>query len=203
LREDLNEGSPLNVEKAAMILRDRKGWGGSDIGMGNEKAMNQLIAHHSIIFKPEQLLVWISTGPWQLGRYKCFDLRKIFHNFAVSDQGVEIEDKAKEIPADSFLKSAEYNAFIKFRDMKGILHKAIKQGMMLPDESSFITAFINSNPRFYESWYLSAEYFHMLKRSAEARTYYYKALGCEVPRWQEKQTMIRRIVECDRELKRN
>ena len=203
LREDLNAGSLLNVEKAAWILRDRKGWGGIDIGLGNEKAMNQLIAHHSVIFKPEQLLVWVSTGPWQLGRYKCFDLRKIFHNFAVSGQGVEVEDKAKEIPPDSFLKSAEYSAFIEFRDMKRILHEAIKQGRVLPDESSFITAFINSNPRFYESWYLAAEYYFMLKRPAEARTYYYKALGCEVPRWQEKQTIIRRIVECRERSTRN
>ena len=203
LREDMNSESPLNVEKAALILRDRRGLNGCDIGMGNEKAMNQLLAHHSIIFKPSEQLVWVSAGPWQLGTYKCFDLRRIFHNFAASDQGVEFEEKAKEIPPDIFLKSAGYRAFIEFRDMKRILHDYIKQGKAMPNESSFISAFIHTNPRFYESWFLAAEYFYMLKKHSQARSYYYQSLRCEVPRWQEKQKLIRRIAECTTGLKRN
>ncbi|MCX6285725.1 MAG: C45 family autoproteolytic acyltransferase/hydrolase [Bacteroidetes bacterium] len=203
LQEDIIRQSPLNVEKAAWILRDRAGLNGRDIGMGNEKAMNQLIAHHSIIFRPAERLVWVSTGPWQLGAYKCFDLKKIFHNFAGSDQSVEIEVKEVEIPPDIFLKSAGYRAFIEFRAMKRILHDCIKNDRVLSNECSFISAFTHTNPEFYESWFLAAEYYNARKKPAEARSCYYRALRCEVPRWQEKQKIIRRIAECNTELKIN
>ncbi|MCX6284804.1 MAG: hypothetical protein NTW31_11295, partial [Bacteroidetes bacterium] len=203
LDEDLRAQSPLDVEKAAWILRDRAGLGGRDIGLGNEKAMNQLIAHHSIIFKPSERLVWVSTGPWQLGSYKCFDLRKIFHNFADSGQGVDVEVKEMEIPPDIFLKSAAYRAFNDFRAMKRILQDCIKNGSVLPDERSFIPAFIHTNQEFYESWYLAGEYYRLHKKPSEPRSYYYRALKCEVPRLQEKQKIIRRIAECNTGLKKN
>ena len=67
--ELINNTQKIDVRKAAEILRDRKGLNGKDIGMGNEKSINQLIAHHSIIFKPAKLLVWVSTAPFQLGKY--------------------------------------------------------------------------------------------------------------------------------------
>ena len=63
-------------KKRFNILRDRKGLHNADIGMGNEKAINQLIAHHSIVFEPKKLLVWVSTSPWQLGEYVAYDLNK-------------------------------------------------------------------------------------------------------------------------------
>ena len=201
LGEDIRSEVPLTVEKAAAILRDQSGLKGRNIGMGNEKAMNQLIAHHSVIFKPRERLVWVSTGPWQLGSYKCFDLRKIFHTFANPDQGVDCEDKTKEIPPDIFLKSDGYRAFRDFRAMRRILHSTIEQGRKLPAESSFILAFIHTNPEFYESWFLAAEYYYMIRKYAEARSYYYRALACEVPAWKEKKKIIRRIAECKAGLK--
>ena len=197
LQEDISRESPLTIEKAAGILRDRDGLRGADIGMGNEKSINQLIAHHSVIFSPSMRLAWVSTGPWQLGAYKCFDLRKIFHNFAVPGKRAEMDDSVKDIPPDAFLGSAGYRAFIEFRAMKKILHECIKQGRVLPDESSFIPAFIQTNPGFYESWFLAAEYYFKLKETGRARSYYYHALGCEVPRWNERQKIIRRIAECN------
>ncbi|MCX6281305.1 MAG: C45 family autoproteolytic acyltransferase/hydrolase [Bacteroidetes bacterium] len=203
LQQDIAGKLPLDVGKTAWILRDRAGMNGVNIGMGNEKAMNQLIAHHSVIFKPEEKLVWVSTGPWQLGAYKCFDLKKIFHNFAASEQGVNIEVKAKEIPPDIFLKSPGFRAFIEFRAMKRILQEYIAKGMVLPDERSFIAAFIHTNQEFYESWFLAGEYFFRQKKPLESRLYLYQALKCEVPRWQEKQKIIRRIAECNIRLKKN
>jgi hypothetical protein len=202
LQQDISQQSPVSIPKAALILRDRAGLNGKNIGLGNEKAMNQLIAHHSVIFKPSQLLVWISTNPWQLGSYKCFDLKKIFHNFAQSNQGVEIEDTAKEVPPDTFLKSPDYLAFLEFKAMKRILQECIKNNRLLDRERSFIAAFIHANPEFYESYFLVGEYFLKMKNTAAAHTYFYRALRCEVPRWQEKQKIIRRIAECNMELKR-
>ena len=62
--QDITELMPINPQSAAKLLRDQKGMNGNDIGMGNEKSINQLIAHHSVIFKPGERLVWVSTSPW-------------------------------------------------------------------------------------------------------------------------------------------
>ncbi|MEI9910600.1 MAG: hypothetical protein WDO71_13545 [Bacteroidota bacterium] len=51
-----------------------------------KKPLNQLIAHHSIVFEPQKLLVWVSTSPWQLGQYVAYDLKKVFR-FAWHERG--------------------------------------------------------------------------------------------------------------------
>ena len=197
LQQDVQQDTPLDVEKVAKILRDRAGMNNSNIGMGNEKAINQLIAHHSIIFKPSEGLVWVSTGPWQIGYYKCFDLKKIFHNFAASKKEGNIEDITKRIPPDIFLNSSGYRAFLEFGSMKRIINKHIEQRIALQNESSFISAFIHTNPEIYESWLLAGDYFYAMKNIRLARSYYYHALGCEIPRWQEKKRIIRQIAGCN------
>jgi predicted choloylglycine hydrolase len=53
LMQLLDSNGKNTVQKTVNILRDRKGMNGEDIGMGNEKAINQLIAHHSIVFEPQ------------------------------------------------------------------------------------------------------------------------------------------------------
>lgn len=76
LTELLDANGKNTVKKTVDILRNRQGLHNEDIGMGNEKAINQLIAHHSIVFEPKKLLVWVSTSPWQLGEYVAYDLNK-------------------------------------------------------------------------------------------------------------------------------
>ncbi|MEE1542831.1 MAG: C45 family peptidase, partial [Paludibacteraceae bacterium] len=45
--------TPIDLSKATSILRDTRGLGDKNIGLGNEKALNQLIAHHSVVFMPK------------------------------------------------------------------------------------------------------------------------------------------------------
>ncbi|MDR3350557.1 MAG: C45 family peptidase [Prevotellaceae bacterium] len=100
---------PLDPPKAALILRDQKGPGGEDIGAGNARAINQLIAHHSVIFLPQKGLMWVSTAPWQLGKYVAYNLREIFAN---PDFSGEITTDSLTIPEDPFLYSDTYKTFI-------------------------------------------------------------------------------------------
>ncbi|MDR3134103.1 MAG: C45 family peptidase [Prevotellaceae bacterium] len=96
---------PLNPAKAATILRDQKGLGGENISAGDERAINQLIAHHSVIFLPQKGLMWVSTAPWQLGKYAAYHLHEIFAN---PDFSKEIKTDSLTIPEDPFLYSDTY-----------------------------------------------------------------------------------------------
>ncbi|MBS1609570.1 MAG: peptidase C45, partial [Bacteroidetes bacterium] len=114
LQELIKESGKNTVQKTISILRDRKGLHGTDIGNGNEKALNQLIAHHSIVFEPQKLLVWVSTQPWQLGEYVCYDLKKIFAMQGLQENH-EVYDSALTVPADTFLTTPAFHEFEKYR----------------------------------------------------------------------------------------
>jgi hypothetical protein len=49
MQELISEKEKLSPTKAAEILRNKEGLQGSNLGMGNEMAINQLLAHHGII----------------------------------------------------------------------------------------------------------------------------------------------------------
>ena len=80
VEEMIDSTGSFSIETMAKLLRDRKGKGGENIGLGNEKAINQLIAHHAIIFKPKEKKVWVSAAPYQLGAFVAYDLDEIFAN---------------------------------------------------------------------------------------------------------------------------
>ena len=76
--QELTQGKRLTPTHIAAILRNTDGLKGKAIGYGNEKALNQLLAYHSVIFSPEERIAWVSTAPYQLGEYIAYDLKEIF-----------------------------------------------------------------------------------------------------------------------------
>lgn len=170
LMELLNQTGQNTVQHTAEILRDRKGMHGADIGDGNEKAINQLMAHHSIIFEPKKLLVWVSTAPWQLGQYVAYDLKKVF-NLPGLKQDIEITDSTLRIAPDSFLLSNEYRNFQKFRKYK----QQLAEGQAVPADS-----IVASNPRYYHAWVIAADHLYKMKEYSKALKFYKTALTLEI-----------------------
>jgi hypothetical protein len=199
--EDITWKKPIDVMGMAEILRDRTGMNHASIGMGNEKAVNQLIAHHSIIFEPEKLLVWVSDGPWQVGGYTCYDLVKIFHNFAGLRQRTEISEQNRSIPPDSFLNSADYTHFNRFREMRKEMKKVSRPGEKTNLQCSYICELIGTNPDFFEVYSLAGDYYYSKNQPDSAAGYYRKALGKLIPRQNEKQKIIERLANCIIQLK--
>jgi isopenicillin-N N-acyltransferase like protein len=201
--QDINNEQPLDLKGVAKILRDQKGLNGRDIGMGNEKAINQLIAHHSIIFKPSERMVWISTGNWQLGPYVCYDLKKIFNNFAGLKEKREITETDKSIAPDPFFLSGDYQHFRSFKEMKKFILnvKKSKEIVVLPD--SFIHEFINTNPEYFEVYDIAGDYYQYINRLDSSIVYYRHALGKEIPRWSEKNSIMDKLSVCLVKVKKN
>lgn len=166
LTQLLDANGKNTVQKTINILRDQKGLNGANIGMGNEKAINQLIAHHSIVFEPKKLLVWVSTSPWQLGEYVAYDLNKIFALHGLKNNH-EIADSSLTIAPDSFLLSSAYKNFIVFRTLKQHIQDGAKVN---------VDSLVASNPEFYNAYVLAGDYLYKQKNYTAALRNYQTAL---------------------------
>jgi hypothetical protein len=176
----LSETEKFTPEKMAGVLRDQKGLNGRDIGLTNEKGINQLLAHHSIIFKPEDLLVWVSTSPFQLGKYVCYDLGAIFRSAPGLESAKEITLGTAEIAADPFLFSQGYKDFVLFKKMRKYIEFCTRSEFDLTVEPQHLVAFVQSNPHSYLTYATLGDYFtkkHEFKKAAGA---YSTALTKEV-----------------------
>jgi isopenicillin-N N-acyltransferase-like protein len=180
VKELLNRYKVLDVESGVKILRDRKSLGDIDAGMGNPLSINQLIAHHAVVFKPESLQVWISTAPWQLGRFMAYDLKKIFNlDIEKIKKHEEIASCALAIPSDTFLTSPAYRNFREFQIMKEQLHRYKKNREKLPD--SFAEKYILSNPSLYLTYVYLGDYYNQMEMYDKAYSSYQAALTKKLP----------------------
>src|SRR5258705_1143421 len=185
LMELLNANGKNTVQKTISILRDQKGLNNADIGMGNEKAINQLLAHHSVVFEPGKLIVWVSTSPWQLGEYEAYDLKKVFALKGMK-QDREISDSSLSIAADSFLLTPAYKKFVAFRKYK----EQIPEGSKINTDS-----LISTNPEFYNTYVLAGNYLSKQKEYDRAVKFYELALTKEIPTTKEKNQILNRITK--------
>ena len=190
LQELLQEKEKNTVQNTVSILRDRKGLHDANIGMGNEKALNQLIAHHSIIFEPEKLLVWVSTSPWQLGEFVAYDLNKIFAMNGLQENH-EIYDSTLTIAPDTFLLTQQFKNFEKYREYK---HR-IAEGEDVNTDS-----LVASNPQFYHAYVLAGDYCFKHEQFIGAIKYYEQALTKEVATKQEEAYIRQQITDIEKKL---
>ena len=190
LQELLQEKEKNTVQNTVSILRDRKGLHDANIGMGNEKALNQLIAHHSIIFEPEKLLVWVSTSPWQLGEYVAYDLNKIFAMNGLQENH-ELSDSTLTIAPDTFLLTQQFKNFEKYREYK---HR-IAEGEEINTDS-----LVASNPQFYHAYVLAGDYCFKHEQFIGAIKYYEQALTKEIATKQEQFYIEQQIADIEKKL---
>ncbi len=190
LQELLQRNGPNTVQKTVNILRDQRGLNDADIGNGNEKAVNQLIAHHSVVFEPQKLLVWVSTSPWQLGEYVAYDLHKVF-GLPGMKKNQEIAEAGLTIAPDSFLLTPRYRNFELFRNLK---HRAMEGGKINAD------SLVMLNPELYHAYVLAADYLYKQKEYKKAKAYYETALTKEIATVPEKEHVLKQLEKCRQKL---
>ncbi len=179
------------VAQTVQILRDHAGLENADIGLGNEKSVNQLIAHHSVIFEPQKKLVWVSTGPWQLGEFVCYDLDKVF-SLSGMKTNQEIADSSLNLPADPFLFTNRFRLFLKYRAYK----KDIMDGRDVNPDS-----LIASNQNFYQAYQLAGNEMFKKKDYTGALVYYRQSLSKEIATKNEENEIRNQISRCEEKLK--
>jgi tetratricopeptide (TPR) repeat protein len=179
------------------VLRNPYGSGEKDLGMGNEKAMNQYVAHHSIIFNPTKGLVWVSTNPYQLGAFVAYDLNKIFNQKAEKNLSEDISEPAFLIASDSFLAKRGYQNLQFHKMMTEKIRKIIRteEGQINKTE---IDHYQQSNPNYYHTWMILGDYYRAKNQKQEAIASYQKALTLDIPRTNDSLALVDRIIECEK-----
>jgi hypothetical protein len=155
--ELLDANPQVTPEAAAAILRDDKGLGGKDIGLGNEKAVNQYIAHHSFIFQPAKRLIWLAGPPFQLGEYWAYDLDSLRNSVLTPRNSAKLSNLSateghREIASDSILLNEAYPKLLKYRS----LAKQIESGRYNEGDADSL---IKYNPEFFYTYVVLGDYF--------------------------------------------
>lgn len=176
MQELLSENKKINPEIASEILRNKNGLNDIPLGFGNEKALNQLLAHHGIIFKPAAKLVWVSANPFQLGEFVCYNLDSIFSK--KSNTAISFEEENLNIAKDPFLKTEAFQNFKKFKKENYQIDVWLKK--KAPISSEFISHYQSLNPDYWVVYYKAGLYFYQRKEFRAAQINFKKALTKEI-----------------------
>jgi len=198
VQELLNQNPLVTPAVAADILRNRFGLKDKPIGNGNELTINQLLAHHSIIFKPSELKMWVSAGQFTLGEYVCYDLRHVFDIADRIDDSCKISSDEEEIKSDAFIHDGGFDNFEKFKQIRKELSFCKKNNTVA---QSLVDEFIMLNPEYFLSYSTAGDYFRMKKKYADALVFYKAALEKEIPNLKEKEDIRMHLTFCEKRIK--
>lgn len=196
LKQLMQNQKKINYREAADILRNQNGINDKNIGLGNEKAMNQLIAHHGVIFKPKSRLMWVSTNPYQCGKFVCYNLSTVFEKAVETDSQTELFIDSLTIPTDPFIYTKQYQDYVKFKNLKNYIQYITKAPGHLYLKSKFENAFIDSNPKSYFTYQILGDYYKSKFNYTAAFDYYKKALVIEIATLKEENQIKKDMIFC-------
>ncbi len=195
MRELIDQQDILDPLSVATILRDKQGLNNTAIGYGNEKAINQLLAHHSVIFDPANCILWVSTSPSVMGVYLAYDLNKIFSSDGPPLKSIAINEPSLTIPEDPFINSSEYENYHLFKSISDSIIRAVESGIEIPEME--ITYFKTLNPEYFETYLILGDYYFSKKKYSKAREYYEITLTKEYNSKSVQNYLVRQITKCN------
>lgn len=198
LQELLQENRKLNPEKMAAILRDQSGLKGEKIGYGNEKAINQLLAHHAVIFSPQKKLVWVSANPYQLGEFVCYDLNEVFSGRKPGTG--TLAKSTLNIPKDPFLDSREFKNYEAYKIANSEISDAVNDKTKALSDG-FILHYKSLNPDFWLVYYQAGRYYFSRKEYSKAKPEFEKALSKEITTVPDRENVEKYLKKTEKKLK--
>lgn len=190
LNKLLDSAENLTPKKATAILRDMEGQNGEKLGLGNDKSLNHLLAHHGVIFQPEERLVYISSTPGQMGAYKAYDLNEVFDgNWA---RGEEYSIDSLRIAADPFILDSQYADFKHFQMLSHSYLKIIGQHGVQVDERE-LNKYVALNPDLWLGYYIAGRVLLTQGDYTNANVYFTKAASKVLPTLQVQQDIEKQL----------
>ena len=199
MHELIGETTPLTPTLAAGLLRNKDGLDDTKLGYGNEMAINQLLAHHAVIFQPDDRIMWVSSHPYQLGTFVAYDLNSVFEQFSAAERDAVVATETLNIPEDGFVHSIEFKDYEAFRVKMREMQAKIAEKGSISDED--IVHFQQLNIDFWKTHFTIGEYYFGQRQYAEALTHYQEAEGKAVTTASDKKLIENRIKTCKRRIK--
>lgn len=188
VNELLDKTPSYDARSVTEILRDQYAANGDTLGMGNPRAVNQLIVHHSVVMVPEDERFYISTTDFQLGQFIGYDLTKTF----VTRHGQIVDT----IAASSFVNSPAYDKFKKFKKIKQQISAYLMFDKPLELTPKQVETFINLNAESYVTYEMLGKYFQKKGNKLKAEKYYTLALTKSVASKQIEEEIKKLRQEC-------
>jgi isopenicillin-N N-acyltransferase-like protein len=192
MKQLISKHDTIGVERGASILRNTLGLNDKFIGYGNPKSINQLLAHHGILFKPAARRLWVSANPYQLGEFVEYDLSKVFSRETLF-QGTDAA-----IAPDPFLSTKEYQDFEAFKKIRNNLTAHLLAGHPLDMSEQEADAFVALNPESYQPYLLLGDFYKKKEDYPKATRYYGFALSKELPSRKDEINIRKKLAECTR-----
>lgn len=191
--ELLDQDEHITPKVAVSILRNKTGLQNKVIGYGNEKALNQLLAHHGVVFKPSERQIWVSSNPYQLGAFVLYDLDDIFSSDFSKDSSFENEQLT--IASDSFINSQDFTDYEMYRKVDREVDRLINNRS--EDMSSEkLDAYIALNPNLWSVHYKVGKYYYQKGWYAKALPYFNNALEKEITTVPDLNTVKKYLKKC-------
>jgi hypothetical protein len=159
----------FNLETTVNVLRDQYSESGDTLGMGNPRAVNQLIAHHSVVILPQQKRLYISTTDYQLGAFFGYDLNETF----AQRKGVRVD----RIAQSEFVTTQAYANFKEFKRMKQQLHQYLMFDAPISWSERQTKQFIALNGKSYVTYEMLGKYYRKKGDKMRAAAYFEEALN--------------------------
>jgi predicted choloylglycine hydrolase len=197
MKELFSQNPKIDPKIASEILRNKEGLNNINLGYGNEKALNQLMAHHGVIFKPATKQVWVSTNPYQLGEFVCYNLDSIFKE-RKTDHIVSLQQVNLDIPKDPFLETIAYKNYQKFRVEDHKFDSYLKNKETISPQ--FIPNYQSLNPNYWVVYYKAGLYFYQKKEYRLSQSNFEKALTKEITTVPDKTVIEKYLKKIKRKL---
>ena len=178
---------PLDLNKAVAILRDWNNSDESQSGVGNEISINQMIAHHSIMFQPQENKLWISTGLNPMDRFLHYDLDVVFG----SEDSTQNPDSFI-IASSPWLESNEKENYLSYKKSYRFIEKRIKEKTEIAKKD--FEELIALNPNHYKAYLLAGVYYHE-KQDCENLVYFLAQTKEKRIPWKSEKEKIRELLE--------
>lgn len=193
LKELLTNKNEINPTLAVEILRNIKGLGNEDIGIQNECAINQLAAHHGIVFKPQTLDFWVSANPYCMGVMIAYNFNDAFEK-AQKNPTENLYKEEAIIPQDTFLETQQYQDFLNYKTLEKEIKTAIKSEKII-DENK-LEQLINLNPKLFLAYETVGNYYLQQNKKEKAKQYFEKALNLKIATKFEKNRIEKNLSKC-------
>lgn len=169
LEELLTRGAPIDPARAVAILRDRRGVGEKDLGLGNRNALENLSTSQSVVIDATAMVMWVAEGPSALGRYQAIDLGRSLRRSEGPPAPLD------DLPADPLLYSEEYRDYQEA--IEAIEHARIMLGRGLPERARWSAQVaLALAPDLGELHRLLGDIERELGNAEQARTHYERYL---------------------------